>query len=84
MKLDVKDLNGRTFTVLLDGEDVSNRTFAFDDIEGWVDCYVRDEKGDLKLEEIKSKSGWKEFELVKERLFGEVFVIEDTKKEENG
>jgi len=62
---------GETFTVMLNGENVSNRCFGFDTSEQWVDCYQRDDKGMIVITET--------YETVKERLFGEVVVYKDPK-----
>ena len=56
MKLNVDELKGRTYTVILDGEDISNRCLAFDSDEGWADCFVLDDNGKLALIEVAPKS----------------------------
>lgn len=75
MRLTAKEITGtgRTFTVLLDGKDVSNSCFAFDTIEGWVDCFVRDKDGKLVVQNT--------FEVSEERLYGDVSVTENVRKE---
>jgi len=63
----VDDLEpGQTFMVVLDGENVSNRCFAFDTDEQWVDCYKLDDRGTILITQT--------YDTVVERLFGEVVV----------
>lgn len=66
---------GVTYTVLLDGKDISNRCYAFDTLEGWADCYELEESGQLKIEETGSSHGWKDYDLVRSRLFGDVSAV---------
>jgi hypothetical protein len=83
MKVHVENIeNGDTFTVLLDNEDISNRCYAFDTIEGWVDTYEADSDGKLKLVVIGEKNGWLEKDLVRKRLFGVVSATKDEKEEQ--
>ncbi len=75
MRLSIDDKpKGSTYTVLLDGKDISNRCYEFDTIEGWVDCYIRDDDGKLVVTDT--------FEVSRERLFGDVFVTKDIIEEE--
>jgi len=83
MRLNVKNIEkGHTFTVLVDNEDVSNRCYAFDTDEGWADCYVLDEGGKLKIEDTGNTHSWKTYDIVKERLIGDVSATKDVKKEQ--
>ena len=77
---------GSTYTVILDGEDISNRCFAFDSDEGWADCYQLDNNGKIELEEIEPVLGssWKEYDTKKERLFGTICFYENIKADEIG
>ena len=85
MRLNVKNIEkGHTFTVLVDNEDVSNRCYGFDTIEGWADCYVLNESGQLEIKDNGSSHGWKTFGIVKERLFGDVIAINHVNKGETG
>ncbi len=83
MRLNVKNIEkGHTFTVLVDNEDVSNRCYGFDTIEGWADCYVLDKGGKLRIEMTGTSHGWKDYDVVKERLFGAVLVTKHVNKEQ--
>jgi len=85
MRLHVKNIeNGDTFTVLLDGKDISSQCYAFDTEKGWVDVYETESDGKLKLVTAGEKNGWLEKELVRKRLHGDVSVTKDLKKEANG
>jgi len=75
---------GKTFTVIVNGNDVSNRCFGFDSDEGWADCYILDDNGNLALIEVAPKDGWKEFDTVTERLHGSVIFYENIKADEIG
>jgi hypothetical protein len=55
--------------VLVDGVDVTNRCFAFDDEAGWAECYIRDVAGRTRL---VRRNG--QIEVATERLFGVVTV----------
>jgi len=73
---------GVTYTVTLDDVDISKRCFGFDTVERWADCYVLDAKGELAIVEIAPKSGWKQYELVEERLFGDVCVVKHVESDD--
>jgi len=73
---------GKTYTVILSGEDISNRCIAFDSDEGWADCYILDDNGNIALREVAPKDGWKEFDTVTERLHGTVIFHENEKDDE--
>jgi len=59
---------------MLNGENVSNRCFGFDTVEQWVDCFVRDDKGQLVVLET--------YEIARERLFGDIVVYRDPTDDE--
>jgi hypothetical protein len=74
MKLSVDTKpEGHTYTVLVDGFNVSNRCFSFDTIEGWADCYILDDKGQLSISDV--------FEPNTERLHGDVSAVKDEPSE---
>lgn len=85
MRLNVDNIeNGATYTVLLDGKDISRQCYAFDTEKGWVDVYETDSDGNLRLEVTGQKAGWLEKDLVRRRLFGDVSVTKDVNKGEIG
>jgi len=65
-----------TFTVLLDGKDISNRCFGFDTIEQWADCYQIDGKGKIIVTQT--------YDTAVERLYGALVVIKDPKDDKYG
>ena len=74
MRLSVDELKGDTYTVILNGEDISNRCFAFDSIEGWADCYQADDKGKIIVQEN---------DLLTERLHGSICFHKNPNADEN-
>jgi len=73
----VDDLEpGQTFTVLLNGENVSNRSIGFDTVEGWVDCYKLSPDGTIFVS--------KTYDTVVERLYGDVVVHLDPRDDKCG
>jgi len=75
MRFDVRDREeGATYIVTLDDVNISMRCFAFDTEAGWADCYVVDDSGLLKIEATGTSHGWKDYDIVEERLFGDVRV----------
>jgi len=73
MRLNVRETRtkGKTYTVIVNGEDVSNRCFAFDTVEGWADCYQVDDNGKIIITET--------FDTAVERLQGTVIIHENPK-----
>lgn len=65
---------GVTYTVTVDGEDISNRCVGFDTVGGWADCYVLEASGQLKIVDTGSSHGWKTYDTITERLVGDVFA----------
>lgn len=77
MKLNVKDFKeGETYTVLLEGKDVSDRCFNADEEGGFVDLYLLDKEGShsFKLNEAGDA-------VLNERLFGEVTIRKNEEEE---
>lgn len=63
--------------VRVDGVDVTSRCFAANDVEGWADCYVREENGDTVVERFEVRErGRRRFEwrVKRERLTGNVVI----------
>lgn len=74
MRHSVDDLApGQTYTVLLYGENVSNRCVGFDTVEQWVDCFKLDDRGTILIDAT--------YNTVTERLYGDVVVYEDSREE---
>lgn len=74
----VDDLEpGQTFTVLLDGEYVSDRCFGFDTDEQWVDCHKVGDNGNILID-------YEVYETLRERLYGDVVVYLDPFDDKTG
>ena len=62
MYIDVKDHDAKNYRCFLNGEDISDRTYAADDVAGWADTFCLNEVG------RKYRDGPDSF--AKERLWG--------------
>lgn len=47
MRVDVRMMGSEAqrYRCFLDGEEVTMRCFAADDVEGWAECYIQTEEG---------------------------------------